>query len=484
MNICFVSSEIAPLAKTGGLADVAAALPAYLHGAGHDVRVFVPRYSSIDLSGLDAHPVDFIRDVPVRLGGRDHHFTTWTSKLPGTDLSIYLIDCPDLYRRDSIYASDGDEHLRFAMLSRAALESCQRMGWRPDVAHCNDWHAALVPLYIRTLYRWDELFRGTRTILTIHNLAYQGVFPASAAEEVGLGEHLAMLDHDDLRDGRVNFLKTGLLHSDVVTTVSRTYAREIQTPEYGEGLDPLLRRRAASVVGIVNGVDCAEWSPDADPLIAHPYSRDDLDGKAKNREALLEAMGLDGGDGVPVFGIVSRLTAQKGIDLYRRVLPDLLASVPSRVVALGSGDEEYERFLTGLQQRFPGKAAYYRGFHNRLAHLIEAGADMFLMPSKFEPCGLNQMYSLRYGTPPIVRRTGGLADTVEMFDPETGEGDGFVFEHFTSDGLRWAVTRALEAYRVPKAWRRAMRNGMAKDFSWDVQGREYVALYRRLVNPT
>jgi len=480
LRIAFVASEVAGFAKTGGLADVSAALPRHLHRAGHDLRVFLPRYRDIDLSGRDVHDVEFARDVPVRLGSAEFRFTLRTTPLPDSDLWVYLVDCPALYDRDGIYRQDGDEHLRFALLTRAAIEGCQRMGFRPDVFHANDWHTALLPLYLRAVYGWDALFRGVPTLLTIHNIAYQGKFEATIVDELGLGDLRGMFHQEHLREGYVNFLETGLLYADAVSTVSRTYAREIQTAAYGEGLDGLLRRRSDSVFGIVNGVDYADWDPANDPKIPHPYSAEDLSGKERNKIALMDDLGLDYRRGMPLLGIVSRLTAQKGLDLYPAVLPDLLMHLPVRLAVLGSGEAEYERFFQELQHRFPGRVCFYRGFHDTLAHRIEAGADLFLMPSRFEPCGLNQMYSLRYGTPPIVRRTGGLADTVTPFDPATGEGDGFVFDSYDPAGLRWALTAALSTYREPDAWDRVRKNGMARDWSWERQGAEYVDLYGRL----
>ncbi len=481
VRVGFVSSEIAPFAKSGGLADVAAALPRYLHRSGHDVRLFMPRYASVDLSRVEWHAVEFVRDVPIRFGDRDIRFSLITTRLPGTDLWMYLVDCPEMYDRGSLYPEDGDEHLRFATLCRAAIESFQRMGWAPDIVHCNDWHAALLPLYLKTTYAWDALFARTRTVLTIHNIAYQGYAPASAVPDLGLADHVAMLHQDDLLAGFVNCLKTGILHADVVTTVSATYAREIRTEAYGHGLEGVLRGRGDHLVGIVNGVDYGEWSPETDPYVPHRFSVDDLSGKALARAELLRALALEIDVDVPLAGVVSRLNAQKGFDLFPEGLTPYLAGGRLGLAALGSGDERYERFLGHLQTRFPGRVCFYRGFNERLAHLIEAGADLFLMPSRFEPCGLNQMYSLRYGTVPVVRSTGGLADTVEPWNAATGEGTGFVFDHFTPTGLRWALAAALDTWRDRDAWARLMRNGMLRDFSWDVQGARYVALYRTLM---
>ena len=480
LKICFITSEAVPYAKTGGLADVASALTSYLGRAGQDVRLFMPRYLQLKTDGARLVPVDFLQRIPLRLGSRSFTFTAYTEAASEDGVQRYFIHCPALYGRPSLYTDDGDEHLRFALLSRAALECCQRMGWGPDVVHCNDWHTGLVPLYLRQRYSWDRLFAGTKTLLTIHNIGYQGLFSSETLDDLDLAGSAELLYQEDLHGGRLSFLKTGILYADLLSTVSRTYAREIQTAEYGMGLEGLLRARHDSLVGIVNGVDYDEWNPRSDPLIPHPFSADDLSGKLKNKEHLLRSLDLPFDEQAPVIGLVSRLTAQKGLDLCFETLPELLAWRNVRLTVLGSGEAKYESFFQQLQQRFPQKVCFYRGFSNELAHLVEAGADLFLMPSRYEPCGLNQMYSLRYGTVPVVRKTGGLADTVQLFDPAKGEGTGFVFEHFTSAGLRWALNLALDVWRDKEAWRRLMLNGMAQDFSWEVQGARYLELYRRL----
>jgi starch synthase len=477
LKICFAASEMAPLAKTGGLGDVAGALPAHLYRLGHDVRPFLPFHAQIDREGGEFHRVDFLQDVPLRVGWRRSSFSVWTTKLPGTGLPVYLIDCPELFHRSAIYTGELDEARRFALFSRAVIESCQRMGWSPDLFHCNDWHTALIPLLLRTVYAWDEMFHHSRTILTIHNIGYQGVFPAEEVRELGLAEWAHQLDQDDLAAGRFNFLRCGIIYADLVTTVSPTYAQEIQTEHYGMGVEDLLRARRHRLVGILNGVDYAEWSPEKDRFIPHRYSRQRPAGKRKNKRYLLEQLGLPNGDRAPLFGIVSRLVHQKGFDLCAPVLPELLATRDVRLIALGSGEARYEEFFTWLQRRFPGKVVYHRGYHEELAHLIEAGADLFLMPSRYEPCGLNQMFSLRYGTIPVVRRTGGLADSVAGYDPQTGEGTGFVFDHFTPEGLHWAVEAALGTYRDKEAWRRLVSNAMAENYSWERQAERYVELY-------
>jgi len=475
LSICYAASEIAPFAKTGGLADVGAALPAALHRMGHDVRPFLPLYASIDRRSM--HPVEFAERVPVSMGGRTYTFSLWTGPLAPDGPAAYFIDCPELYARPHIYTSDPDEPQRFGLFCRAVLESCQRMGWAPAVVHANDWHTALLPLLLRTAYSWDALFQRSRTLLTIHNIGYQGLAPARAIHDLGLREWLHLFDPEDLLHERVNLLRAGLVYADLVTTVSPTYAREIQTPEYGMGLDALLRARNSTLVGILNGVDYAVWSPERDAYLPQRYSADRLEGKRVNKRHLLRELGLGPADGAPLAGIVSRFAPQKGLELCVPVLPELLRTTDLRFVAVGSGEPQHESYFARLEREFPGRAVYYRGYSDELAHLVEAGADLFLMPSRYEPCGLNQMFSLRYGTIPVVRRTGGLADTVEPYDPATGRGTGFVFEHFTSEGLRWALLRALDTFRDRAAWIRLMRNAMARDYSWDTQARRYVEAY-------
>ncbi|HTE53500.1 MAG TPA: glycogen synthase [Kofleriaceae bacterium] len=480
MNLLFLTSEAAPFAKTGGLADVLAALPRHLHRAGHDVRVFLPFYGSIDTRKLDLVPQPNLRDIDIQLGPHRYQVSIVAATAPGGELPCYLVYCPVLYHRASIYTTDPDEHLRFLVLSYAALAACQRMGFAPDVVHCNDWQTALVPLALRTAFAWDQLFARARTLLTIHNLNYQGTFGAHVVPDTGMGGSAHLFHQDQLRGGRLNFLLHGILYADGISTVSPTYAKEIQTEKYGAGLDPFLRARSSTVVGILNGVDYDEWSPERDRHIPHPFSADDLSGKERDKEALLAALGLPYVPGVPVVGIVSRLAGQKGFALLRDVMPDLLRRHGFQFAVLGSGEGRFEESFAQLQRAFPRQVCFFRGFSNQLAHMIEAGADMFLMPSIYEPCGLNQMYSLRYGTVPIVYRTGGLADTVRQWNPATGEGTGVLFDHHDEAGLRWAIQTALTLYRDRPTWLQIMRNGMAENFSWDAQTRLYEELYGRL----
>ena len=482
LNVCFVSSELAPLAKTGGLADVASALTAFLHREDHEVSALLPRYRGVEEAVLDLQPIPELEGLRYRAGAHAFEYSIDRATLPDSGMPIHLVNCPRLYHRDSLYTQDADEHLRFVVLSRAALEMCQRLGFSPDVMHCNDWQTSLLPLYLKSTYAWDRVFADTRSVLTVHNIGYQGMFPAGILADLALGDADHHLHQDDLHSGVINFLKTGVLYADLVTTVSPTYAREIMGEEYGMGLDGLLRERHQTVVGVLNGVDYGEWDPATDERLPANYSPDDLTGKAECKETLLREMGMDTSTKRPLIGLVSRLAGQKGIDLIENVLPRLMSERDFAFVALGSGESRFEAFFEWLQQTFPGRAGFYRGFNNQLAHWIEAGSDMFLMPSRYEPCGLNQMYSLKYGTVPIVRETGGLADSVEQIDPATASGTGVLFRDFDDNGLAWALNTALDLYPNKPLWKKIMQNGMRKNFSWDEQGAEYVSLYRKLVN--
>jgi starch synthase len=473
VNVLFAASEMAPYAKTGGLADVAAALPRHLHRAGHDVRVFLPLYDTLKAAPDTLHPLP--GELEIRLGA--HRYTARLVQA-GQEPPVYLVHCPALFGRGALYTQDADEHRRFLALCWATLTGAQRLQFAPDIVHCNDWQTALLPITLRKAFAWDRLFDRARTLLTIHNLNYQGMFRAAAVQDTNLDP--SVFHQDQLRDGRVNFLLTGILYADGVSTVSPTYAREIQGADHGVGLDPFLRARSSTVVGILNGVDYEEWSPERDRHIPHRYDAADLDGKERDKQALLESLALPYRAGVPVCGIVSRLARQKGLDLLGEVMPDLLRRHGFQLVVLGSGEPGLTALFGRLQTAYPRQVCFYRGFSEPLAHLIEAGADMFLMPSRYEPCGLNQMYSLRYGTVPIVHRTGGLADSVSPWNPRTGAGTGFLFDHHDAAGLRWAIEAALATYRDRDAWRKLIANGMAEDFSWDTQRKLYEQVYTRL----
>lgn len=479
LKICLATAELAPLAKTGGLADVSAALSSYLHDAGHDVRVLMPAYATLAFDGCTIEPVQGLEALSLLIGGWQIPYSIERLVLP-SGLPVHLLRCDALYDRPSLYTNGADEHLRFLMLSRAAIEMCQHMQFAPDIIHCHDWHAAMIPLYLKTIYAWDKLFANTRSVLTIHNIGYQGQFSADIFDDLSINQYRDRLHQDDLSNGVVNFLKTGLLYADLLTTVSPTYAEEIQGTEYGMGLDPILRERQHALHGILNGVDYEEWNPATDTLIPATYTAKKLAGKAACKQALLKEMGLANEPEVPLVGIVTRLASQKGVDLMEKVLPDLLSQRDFSIAVLGSGEARFEQFFQQLHEAVPDRVGFYRGYNNRLSHWIEAGSDIFLMPSAYEPCGLNQMYSLKYGTVPVVRETGGLADSVQMIDIDKATGTGVLFRDYDETGLHWGLSHALDLYADEKLWQQIMRNGMAMDFSWQQQGEQYVTLFREL----
>jgi starch synthase len=464
-----VSSEAAPLAKTGGLADVVGSLPSALRQQGDEVAVLIPRYAAVDLHGARR----VYDSLPVYLGTT--RYDTVVYQAPGED-PVYLLDCPPLYDRPGLYGEVGvdypDNHIRFAVLSRAAL-AIARFLFQTDIFHCHDWQAGLVPAYLRSTASVDPTFIGAKTLFTIHNLGYQGLFPRSVLAELGLDPGLYRPDGLEFY-GQVSYLKSGIAFADFLNTVSPTYAREIQTPEYGFGLDGALRARSGVLAGIINGVDYREWNPEIDPFIPAHYSAGDLTGKEVCKEQLIAEFGLAPGAMTrPLIGIVSRFVRQKGADLIAEVAAQIVAE-DTYLVALGSGEPEYEDLFRGLAAEFPGRMGVRIGFDNALAHRVEAGADIFLMPSSYEPSGLNQIYSLRYGTVPVVRATGGLDDTID-------EDTGFKFTGYTGQALLEAVRDAVRAFSDRDGWQMRMRRGMEMDFSWKASAAAYSALYRRLL---
>ena len=480
LKICFVASEVTPFAKTGGLADVAGSLGKYIKKAGHDIRLVMPFYDVIDTSANTFYPVEYAQNIEIHLGPKTLFYDIWTTVLPGSTTSVYLVHCPEMFSRGALYTNDSDEAIRFALLSRAAIELCQRMHWGPDVFHLNDWQTALLPVYLKTLYNWDKLFHNTKTLLTIHNLAYQGAFPADTINGLGLNTYASYFDASDLYSGTLNLMKTGLMHADKLSTVSPTYAREIQTQEFGEGLDGILRMRSGDLVGILNGVDYEEWNPKTDTYIPFNYTVKSVHKKENNKKHLLEKLGLPYRENVPLIGMIARLVSQKGLDLFEGVLDSILQQFDVQLVLLGSGEERYEQYLYYLQLNFPNRVVFYKGYDYPLSHLIEAGSDIFLMPSRFEPCGLNQIYSLKYGTIPVVRKTGGLADTIEPYEWQAQKGTGFVFKHYNSEGFYWALQYALTTYQYHDAWNVIRKRAMTKNFSWTKQTEKYISLYRKL----
>jgi starch synthase len=476
MHIAFVASECVPFSKTGGLADVVGALPRALAALGHQVSVYLPRYRQTRL----ADPQTVVRSITVPFDDK-YRFCSVVTAGSAAGVRVYFVDYPPYFDREALYGTSAgdypDNAERFALFSRAVLEASKILGV-PHVFHCHDWQSALVPVMLRTLYAEDPALRDAATVFTIHNMGYQGLFPPDILPLLMLPWDLLTISKMEFF-GQANFLKGALVFADFITTVSKKYSLEIQTTEYGFGLEGVLRNRAATVTGILNGVDYDEWSPQTDKFAVAKYSPQDLSGKQQCKVDLLNAFGVANADPkLPVIGIVSRFAAQKGFDLIAQIM-DRLAREEMIVVALGAGDKTYEQMFQRLNKQFPNKIAVKVAYDNAIAHKIEAGADMFLMPSKYEPCGLNQIYSLRYGTVPIVRATGGLDDTIEPWDARTGKGTGFKFSEYTGEALLATIKQAFLDYRDQASWQTLMRNGMTRDFSWGASAREYGKIYER-----
>jgi starch synthase len=473
MRILFVASEGLPFSKTGGLADVVEALPKALVAQGHDVAVVLPRYRGTKATAV------VMPSLTIPMGGTRLRFPAIADGTKLTGVRYYFVEDAEYFDREGLYGGSSgdypDNPERYAEFCRAAIELAKHV-WPADVIHCHDWQTALVPVLLRTLYGDDPLVKDVPVVFSIHNMGYHGLFTKDVLERVGLPQSVFNLDGMEFF-GKVNFLKGGLVYADYLTTVSRKYAEEIQTPEYGHGLDGVVRARADRLVGILNGVDYTAWNPEKDRLIAVPYLAKDLSGKRVCKQELLDVFGLSREHlDRPVIGIVSRFADQKGFDLIAEKAHELM-SEDLVLVVLGTGERKYEDLFRALAAAYPGRVGVKIAYDNALAHKVEAGADMFLMPSRYEPSGLNQMYSLKYGTVPIVRATGGLDDSIEPFDVEHGSGTGFKFKEYTGEALLFAVRQALHHYMDERIWRRIQLNGMAKDFSWKTPGAEYAKLY-------
>lgn len=478
MHIVFAASECVPFAKTGGLADVVGALPPELARLGHKVSVYLPLYAGVKqhIKGKWRYAVRSIT-IPFQ------HYNRFAGIVDGgrrNGVQYYFVDCPEMFDRDKLYGVGGNDYPdnaeRFALYCRAVLEATKQLGV-PEVFHVHDWQAALIPVYLRTVYAADPALSRSRVVMTIHNAAYQGAFPPVTTERLLFPWNIFTMDKVE-QYNTFNFLKGGLVYSDILTTVSRKYAQEIQTPEFGERLDGVLRRRAADLRGILNGVDYAHWNPTTDPSLAAHYAPENLAGKQACRADLLHTFGLEKVNAsTPVIGIVSRFVVQKGFDLLEQIA-GRLSEMNVAVVALGTGDPAYEKFFRDWAFWNKANVAVRIGYNEALSHKVEAGADIFLMPSRYEPCGLNQIYSLKYGTVPVVRATGGLDDTISEWNPRQGTGTGFKFQGFSAEGLLAAITRALAAFEDKAAWKKLMLNGMARNYSWAQPARDYAALYR------
>lgn len=478
MKIVITASESVPFVKTGGLADVVGALAKNLKKEGHEVIVFLPNYKKVDAAKYALKTVYSHLQIP--LGSKVEEASIKLSTKV-EDIPVYFIDHPGYFCREELYRTAAgdyeDNGERFIFFGHAVLEALKALNFKPDIIHAHDWQVAMVPIYLKTSYKYDAFFASTATVFSIHNLAYQGLYPQEIMDLTGMAE--AEFTPEKLEYwGQFNILKGGIVYSDIVTTVSQTYAREILTEEFGRGLDGVLRNRQEDLYGIVNGIDYDEWDPKKDKNIAANYDLKSIAKKETNKKKLLEYCKLPYRQQTPLIGLVSRLDPQKGFDILAEAMETLM-SLDMQFVMLGKGDAKYQDLFTEIALKYPSKTSVSLNFDNKLAHLIYAGSDMFLMPSYFEPCGLGQLISLKYGTVPVVHETGGLADTIEEYNPGTGEGNGFSFKEYRTESLSETVERALNLYRDKKNWKKLITNSMKCDFSWDKVTPQYVELYQK-----
>jgi starch synthase len=476
LKILILAAEVVPFAKVGGLADVVGALPKALRELGHDVRVVMPRYGQVKPDRFKLTTV--LDSVQVSMATFKEQVGVCQGEI-GVGIPVYMIDAPRYFDRENIYGYTDDGE-RFILFCRAALESMRLLDWSPDIVHCNDWQTGIVPNWMHTVYRDDPFFADTATAYTIHNLAYQGIFGYRILEVAGVATGGFLYPQIVELANVVDIMGRGILFADVVTTVSERYAQEILTPTFGEKLDQLLRSRRDRLFGILNGIDYQEMNPASDRYIHRCFDANSLDKRAENKKALQERAHLPMRQDVPLLGMISRLADQKGFDLLAQIIQPLLAQ-GIQLVVLGIGDQHYHEMFQNLAARYPAQVAIFLTFNTELAQSIYAGSDMFLMPSRFEPCGLGQLIAMRYGSVPIVRSVGGLADTVQEYDPRTGEGNGFAFTNYDPWELFAAIIRALELYRFKDIWRTLQQRGMAADHSWQASALRYVEVYRNAI---
>ncbi len=478
LKILIVAAEVVPFAKVGGLADVAGALPIALRDMGHDVRVAMPKYGRIDNAKFNLKPI--IEPFAVPMDGHSVDVDILEGSI-AEHVPVYFIHNEHYFDREGIYSYPDDDE-RFILFCRAAVEMLKKLNWQPDIIHCNDWQTAIIPNWLKTIYKDDPFFAHTASLYTIHNLAYQGVFGQRVLEIAGIAEHGFVYPQIQDLAGVVDLMGRGILYADAINTVSETYAQEILTPEFGEKLDPLLRERQDRLFGILNGIDTELMNPKTDSYIAANFDAMNLEARAANKADLQKEGNLDPRPDVPVIGLISRLANQKGFDIMAPVMDSLLNLLDVQFVLLGTGDQYYHEMFGKLAAHYPGKAAVFLTFNASLAQKIYAGSDIFLMPSRFEPCGLGQMIAMRYGSIPAVRSTGGLADTVHDFSPTTGEGNGFAFTPYEPMALYATLVRALENYRYKDTWRKLQTRDMSADYSWDNSARKYVDVYRKAMS--
>jgi len=487
MKILYISSEIVPFSKTGGLADVAGALPVALKDLGHDVRIATPLYSSIDLKKYNINKI--IDEIQVHFQFDTMTAEVWKAPLPGNALPVYFIQNDYYFDRKDLYNENGEDYpdnaQRFAFFCMATLWMLQVLEWKPDVIHCNDWQSALIPTYLgHHLYiKSNKFYDNIKVLYTIHNLAYQGSFDRNILNNIGLGWEVYTMEGMEFY-GDINFMKAGIVFSDEISTVSQMYSKEIQTPEFGCGLDGVLSAKSEHLTGIMNGIDYSLWNPKTDKLIASRYSPKNIRGKTSCKTFLQKKNNLPPDKDIPVIGMISRMADQKGFDLIAKIAEELF-QMNIQFVLLGTGEPHYHKIFRAMQEKYPKKAGINITFNNQMAHEIEAGADMFLMPSRYEPCGLNQLYSLKYGTVPIVRKTGGLADSIVDATKSgiaDGSATGFVFEPYEASTLLQTIEQAVNLFNKDrKSWKKLQANGMAQDYSWAFSARKYEALYRKMI---
>lgn len=486
LSILFVSSEVVPFVKTGGLADVSAALPLALTELGHDVRIVVPKYGTISERRNRIHEIKRLKDIPIDVAGEETMATVKSSQVVNSRAKVqvylvtndkYLEPVKGIYQNPHTGKDFPNNDERFIFFQKSVLETCLRLGWRPDVIHCNDWQTGLIPAFLKELYAKDNFFAHTRVIFTIHNMAYQGIFPATTFEKTGLPERAFSPSGVEF-GGNVNYLKAGIVYADAVSTVSPTYAKEIMTPAHGCGLESVVKKHKDKLWGIMNGVDTEIWNPETDKLIDTKYSSESLEGKFENKTALASKFNMDADLDVPLIGVIARMVEQKGYDLICEAIEPLM-KLGVQLVILGEGEKKYQTALEKAARKHKnvGLATTY---DEELAHQIQAGADILLMPSQFEPCGLNQLYALAYGTVPVVHKTGGLADSIADYNPKKGTGNGFVFTQYTMQGMIDALQRAIALYRDEEKWEELLKSIMAEDHSWKALAEQYVEhLYRK-----
>ena len=478
LRVLFVTSEAVPFAKTGGLADVAGALPKFLQGLGCDLRVVMPYYRMVRKSGIPVQPLG--QTLEVTLGNETLQADLYEGRLT-EGLPIYFIGREEFFDREYLYGTPKGDYFdnaeRFTFFTKAALTLCRWMKFSPEIIHHHEWQTGLIPAYLKSTERENPLFSQTAVVFTIHNIAYQGLFKAEKLWLTGLPQEMYNPEGIEFWE-RINFMKAGIVYADVINTVSRRYSEEIQTPEYGYGLEGILMKRRQDLYGILNGVDYQDWDPSHDTHLAATYSPENLSGKRMCKMDLLREFNLPSSlENVPVLGVISRLADQKGFDLLAEIIEDLFR-LDIGFVLLGTGEQKYHDLFTRIGRKYPEKAGIRIAYDDRLAHKIEAGADLFLMPSKYEPCGLNQIYSLKYGTIPVVRATGGLEDTIVPYDPSTGKGNGFKFIRYDAGEFLQQIKGAVHTYHQPDHWIRLVRNAMTADFSWKRSAESYVDLYR------